>query len=187
MSITRNFIVVGIVISFLIPCSGQTASPSSWPTPTPELIMDGYYTKQKLMSYWEWKTKTLPDLYIEFNDSNGILTKLKWEKDNFQYRFNFKNLGMEFVVDHQPKKNRASNIKLVEQQFIDTLNVKDYKWLQDFLKSNVDENRIDKNCETIQSLFRNIFIVTYDSKNVTGIVYKSNYCTCPCDDDEIIK
>jgi hypothetical protein len=181
----KKIILVIVLGHGFVLSSAQTTDPSTWPAPTIELVNSGFYSKEKLMKYWEWKDSTLPDIFLMVDNQRIQHTELKWERVNFQHRFSFKDLGVEFIVDHQPKKNRIMSIRDVEQSYLDTLDVKNYDWLHTFFNSNSD--RLDRHCHIIEALYGDVFILVKDPKKQTIKMFKTSYCVCPCEDDESIK
>ncbi len=173
-----GFLILLILIGFSAKCQKQE-DPSTWPEPTAELIKNGYYTSDKLEKYWSWKKNTLPDLYINFDEAYIKFSELKWKKNNYQYRFHYNNISIEFVVDHQPSKKRYAEIRELDSLKLGSLSPKDATWLESFFR---DQNEIQSNyCYLLDRTYKSInFVVRKQDQPIR--VYKASYCLCNFDE-----
>ncbi len=155
--------------------------PSTWPAPSGELIKSGFYSKERLKKYFEWKKGTLPDLFLLYDPNEIKYSELKWGKGNFQHRFTTVNFPLEFVIDNQPSRKRFAEIKSLSIHAVDTINLTEPALL---IKS-LYETRSNGGdiCFKLENQYRNFYIVWVDKPKEICRLFKVTYCRCEFEND----
>lgn len=156
--------------------------PSNWPTPSSELIKSGFYSKERLFKYWQWKKNSLPDLFLIYNAKEIKYSEMKWGKNNFQHRFTLINFPLEFVVDNQPSKKRFAEIKILSPNAVDTINLIEPSLLITSL--NEKEIRQEDICFKIENQYRNVYVIWVDKSKEISKLFKITYCRCEFENDD---
>jgi hypothetical protein len=155
--------------------------PSTWPAPSGELIKGGFYSKERLKKYFEWKKGTLPDLFLLYNPNEIKYSELKWGEGNFQHRFTTVNFPLEFVIDNQPSKKRFAEIKSLSINAVDTINLTEPAIL---IKSlNETWTRREDICFKLRNQYRDFYIAWTDKPKEIFRLFKITYCRCEFEDD----
>lgn len=154
--------------------------PSTWPAPSAELIKSGFYTKERLYKYLEWKESTLPDLFLLYNPNEIKHYELTWGKGNFQHRFQTINFPLEFVIDHQHSRKRFAEIKSLSIHAVDTIKLTEPAIL---IKSlNETWTRREQICFKLENQYRDFYIVWVDKPKESCRLFKVTYCRCEFDE-----
>jgi hypothetical protein len=174
-------------ITLILLCSAskifaqESTDPSKWPPPSSELIKSGYYSKEKLYKYWQWRKNTLPDLFLLYNEKDIKFKELKWGKGNFQYRFTFTNFHLELIVDNQPSKKRYAEIKTLPINALDSITKIEPKALLSILEA--DNNKTKDLCFEIENQYRNVYLIIIENQREIIRLFKTTYCRCDFDSD----
>ena len=141
-----------LIIVFSIIFSGEIIAqeidfskhPSTWPNPfelTLQQEIDMGYTKELIMQYLEWRTGTLPDLYLEFhrNKLGFSFEEIKWDDKikDLIYIYRYPAVDSLSYLEYRTRINMSKN-PIVESRSLDnfgSIEIKDSDWLGEKIKN----------------------------------------------------
>lgn len=172
MQLKKELIAIGLLISVFLSVAQERLKghPSTWPDPktfkSMEALYEYGYTKAKQIEYYKWKKQSLPYLYLIFKENvDGLNYDSTSWKNGYELTFKYSFPALD-TSDYLEYRVRCNSLEVCPNQIldfdledIDSLDVKDLKWI----RNQLIEDSTWLSCNTIDELAREIYIVNIDS------------------------